>query len=142
MTENTTCGGTHPDVEIIDKLADAIMTVCDRRRELEKRRDAMGEELASLLCPFTEGETVRLPVPPEYAGHKEGILRCISLDLEYGYQLWLAFTDETGTETGGDKVSCFQNPDVERFNGKPPILPREQMRGVLRQLRDINGGYY
>lgn len=98
MDENMTCVSTNPDADIIEKLTDAIVDVCDQRLALEKRRDAMGKELADLLCPFAEGETVRIPAPSEYAGHKEGILRSICLDLNYGYQLWLVFKDESGAE--------------------------------------------
>lgn len=142
MTENMSCISVNPDAEIIKKMIDAILTVCDQRRELEKRRDAMGKDLVDLLCPFTVGETVRIPVPSEYAGYKEGVLHSISLDLNYGYQLWLIFKDEAGAETGWDKVSCFQNADIERCNGKSPVLPRERLNDVLRALREMAGGYY
>lgn len=130
------------ETDIIEKLTDAIMTVCDQRLALEKRRDAMGKKLVDLLCPFTEGETVRIPAPSEYAGHKEGILRSIQLDLDYGYQLWLVFKDESGAETGWDKVSCYQNADIERYNGKYPVLPRERLNKLLSPLRNMVGGYY
>lgn len=141
MTETTTCAG-NPDADIIEKLTDAIADVCNQRLALEKRRDAMGKELADLLCPFTEGETVRIPDPSKYAGYKEGILRTICLDLDYGYQMWLVFKDESGVETGWDRVSCFDNTDIERYNGKYPVLPREGLSELLSPLRNMVGGYY
>lgn len=131
MTENTTCADTHPDVEIIDKLVDAIMTVCDRQRALKERRTAMCKELAALLCPFAEGERIRIPRPAHAGNHDEGEIRGVWFDPDYGYHLYLGYDDgRQGT------VPAYMNAELELCNGKEPALPATLRDKCLYLLRD------
>lgn len=130
MTEKITCAG-NPDAEIIEKLTDAIMTVCERQRELDKRHKAMCEELAALLCPFAEGERIRIPRPSHADGHAEGYIRGVWFHSDYGYHLFLGYDDDSlGTLSG------YMNAELELCNGKSPILPPKVMDECLRLLRD------
>lgn len=129
MTE-TTCAG-NPDADIIEKLTDAIVDICDRERELHKRRRAMCEELAALLCPFAAGERIRIPRPAYADGHAEGIIRGIWFDLYYGYQLYLGYDDERQ-----GSLSSYMNAELEPCNGKVPALPATLRDECLRLLRD------
>ena len=131
MTQTTTCAGTNPDADIIEKLTDAIADVCDRERELHKRREAMCSELAALLCPFTEGERIRIPRSAYADGHAEGIIRAIWFDSHYGYQLYLSYDDERQ-----GSLSAYMNVELEPCNDKVPALPATMRDGCLRLLRD------
>lgn len=137
MIENTIDTDIHPDMESIEKLCDAIMTVCDQRRALEKRRNAMGKELAILLCPFSLNQSVRIPSPRHAKGYIEGKIRDIWFDRDYGYQLYLEY--ENGEQ---HSLSCFQNADVELCNSTIPVLSHNQMRHLLKPFQDIINGYF
>lgn len=131
MPQTTTCAGTNPDAEIIEKLTYAIMAVCERQRELNERRKAMCEELAALLCPFAEGERIRIPRPAHADGHDGGEIRAVWFDSDYGYKLYLGYDD--GSQ---GKVSAYMNVEMELCNGKEPALPAKLRDGCLRLLRD------
>lgn len=128
MTDSTT---GNPDEEIIEKLIDTIMTVQERRKILRKRHDAIREDLAALLCPFAEGELVRIPYPSHAGDHATGCVRAIWFDPRHGYQLCLDYDDG-----GQGALSGYQNDALEMANGKEPVLIRERMDALLRPFCD------
>ena len=89
------------------------------------------EELAALLCPFAEGERIRIPRPAHAGNHDEGEIRGVWFDRDYGYHLYLGYDDgRQGT------VSAYMNAELELCNGKEPALPATLRDKCLYLLRD------
>ena len=119
-----------------------IATLGRSIKSIREQKTGVQRELASILCPFSKGDTVKLPPRALCKGHKQGEVYEIWFDNVFGYSLYVVVNGDERAVRDQFTIPPYMNAEIETLNNVDPIMPECEINALLQPFHEVFSDYW